>query len=211
MLERNYRSTQPILAAANAVIDLASERFTKNLWSDRASAERPHLVNVVDDTAQAGYIVERTLENREAGITLKSQAVLFRASHHSASLEVELTRRNIPFVKFGGLKFLEAAHIKDVLAVLRWGQNIRDRVAGFRVAQVGQRVGFARACARDNEKRRSFTKPVAAMFHSAALFGVELAKIGCGHTQPPRPRKARPSLFKGLSPRLISRVAPTRQ
>src|SRR6202045_3272378 len=135
-LERNYRSTQPILAAANAVIDLASERFTKNLWSDRASAERPYLVNVADDTAQAGYIVEQILENREAGITLKSQAVLFRASHHSASLEVELTRRTIPFVKFGGLKFLEAAHIKDVLAVLRWAQNIRDRVAGFRVAQL---------------------------------------------------------------------------
>ena len=140
-LERNYRSTQPILAAANAVIDLASERFTKNLWSDRASAERPHLVNVADDVAQAGYVVERILENREAGITLKSQAVLFRASHHSASLEVELTRRNIPFVKFGGLKFLEAAHIKDVLAVLRWAQNLRDRVAGFRVAQLLPGIG----------------------------------------------------------------------
>jgi hypothetical protein len=108
-LERNYRSTQPVLAAENAVIDLASEGFTKNLWSDRASAERPYLVNVADDTAQAGYVVERVLENREAGITLKSQAVRFRASHDSASLEVELTRRNIPFVKFGGLKFLEAA------------------------------------------------------------------------------------------------------
>ena len=140
-LERNYRSTQPILAAANAVIDLASERFTKNLWSDRASAERPHLVNVADDVAQADYVVERILENREAGITLKSQAVLFRASHHSASLEVELTRRNIPFVKFGGLKFLEAAHIKDVLAVLRWAQNLRDRVAGFRVAQLLPGIG----------------------------------------------------------------------
>jgi DNA helicase II / ATP-dependent DNA helicase PcrA len=140
-LERNYRSTQPILAAANAVIDLASERFTKNLWSDRASAERPHLVNVADDVAQAGYVVEHILENREAGITLKSQAVLFRASHHSASLEVELTRRNIPFVKFGGLKFLEAAHIKDVLAVLRWAQNLRDRVAGFRVAQLLPGIG----------------------------------------------------------------------
>jgi superfamily I DNA/RNA helicase len=72
---------------------------------------------------------------------LKSQAVLFRASHHSASLEVELTRLNIPFVKFGGLKFLEAAHIKDVLAVLRWAQNIRDRVAGFRVAQLLPGIG----------------------------------------------------------------------
>ena len=140
-LERNYRSTQPILAAANVVIDLASERFTKNFWSDRVSAERPYLVNVADDTAQAGYIVERILENREAAITLKCQAVLFRASHHSASLEVELTRRNIPFVKFGGLKFLEAAHIKDVLAVLRWVQNIRDRVAGFRVAQLLSGIG----------------------------------------------------------------------
>jgi superfamily I DNA/RNA helicase len=140
-LERNYRSTQPILAAANAVIGLAAERFTKNLWSERVSSERPRLVNVADDTAQANYIVETILENREAGSTLKAQAVLFRASHHSASLEVELTRRNIPFVKFGGLKFLEAAHIKDVLAVLRWAQNMRDRVAGFRVAQLLPGIG----------------------------------------------------------------------
>src|SRR5205814_4205997 len=92
-LERNYRSTQPVLAAANAVIDLASERFTKNLWSDRASSELPALVNVADDTAQASYVVETILANREAGIGLKSQAVLFRASHHSATLEVELTRK----------------------------------------------------------------------------------------------------------------------
>jgi DNA helicase-2/ATP-dependent DNA helicase PcrA len=161
-LERNYRSTQPILAAANAVIDLASERFTKNLWSDRASAERPHLVSVADDTAQAGYIVERILENREAGITLKSQAVLFRASHHSASLEVELTRRNIPFVKFGGLKFLEAAHIKDVLAVLRWAQNIRDRVAGFRVAQLLPGIGPGSA-ARLLDRMAECTNPIDAL------------------------------------------------
>ena len=129
------------LAAANAVIELAAERFTKNLWSDRASAERPQLVNVADDVAQANYIVEKILANREAGIALKAQAILFRASHHSASLEVELTRRNIPFVKFGGLKFLDAAHIKDVLAVLRWAQNIRDRVAGFRAAQLLPGIG----------------------------------------------------------------------
>jgi DNA helicase-2/ATP-dependent DNA helicase PcrA len=140
-LERNYRSTQPILAAANAVIDLAAERFTKNLWSDRTSAEKPYLVNVADDAAQARYIVETILENREAGIALKAQAVLFRTSSHSASLEIELTRRNIPFVKFGGLKFLEAAHIKDVLATLRWAQNMRDRVAGFRVAQLLPGIG----------------------------------------------------------------------
>ncbi len=140
-LERNYRSTQTVLAAANAVIALAAERYSKELWSERVSAERPALVGVADDVAQAGYVVENILENREQGIALKSQAVLFRTSSHSAGLEVELTRRNIPFIKFGGLKFLEAAHIKDVLASLRWASNLRDRVAGFRVAQLLPGVG----------------------------------------------------------------------
>jgi ATP-dependent DNA helicase UvrD/PcrA len=144
-LNQNYRSTVPILDAANAVIELAAERFTKNLWSNRRSAERPLLIHVADDVAQSGYVVERILENREAGIALKAQAVLFRASHHSASLEIELTRRNIPFVKFGGLKFLEAAHIKDVLAIMRWAENPRDRVSGFRVAQLMPGIGPAAA------------------------------------------------------------------
>src|SRR5262249_44631581 len=119
----------------------APERFTKNLWSDRPSAERPRLVNDTDDAGQAGYVVETVLANRETGIRLKSQAILFRASHHSATLEIELTRCNIPFVKFGGLKFLEAAHIKDVLAILRWAQNMRDRVAGFRTVQLLPGIG----------------------------------------------------------------------
>src|SRR6202171_2154825 len=99
-LDRNYRSTQPILAAANGIIDLASERFTKNLWTDRIAGERPQLVGVRDETDQADYIVARVLENREGGTMLKQQAVLFRASHHSGPLKGELTRRNIPFVKF---------------------------------------------------------------------------------------------------------------
>jgi DNA helicase-2/ATP-dependent DNA helicase PcrA len=132
-LERNYRSTQSILAAANAVIGLAAERFTKNLWSERASSERPLLVSVRDEPDQANYVVERVLANRESGVALKDQAVLFRTSHHSGPLEIELTRRNIPFVKFGGLKFLEAAHVKDMLACLRFVENPRDRIAGFRV------------------------------------------------------------------------------
>ncbi len=135
----------PILDAANAVIELAAERFTKNLWSDRKSAERPLLVNVRDEADQARYVVEAVLESREQGIALKTQAVLFRASHHSGPLEVELTRRNIPFVKFGGLKFLEAAHIKDLLAFLRWAENPRDRVAGFRVIQLLPGAGPATA------------------------------------------------------------------
>ncbi|HEY1996119.1 MAG TPA: ATP-dependent helicase [Paraburkholderia sp.] len=144
-LERNYRSTQPILAASNAVIELASERFTKNLWTDQASAQRPRLVTVADEADQARYVVEQVLEAREAGMKLKAQAVLFRAAHHSAALEIELTRRNIPFVKFGGLKFLDSVHVKDVLAVLRWAQNPRDRVAGFRVMQLLPGVGPATA------------------------------------------------------------------
>ncbi|SMG15519.1 ATP-dependent helicase [Paraburkholderia susongensis] len=144
-LERNYRSTAPILAASNAVIELASERYTKNLWTDKASAQRPRLVTVADEAAQARYVVEQVLEAREQGMKLKSQAVLFRAAHHSAALEIELTRRNIPFVKFGGLKFLDSVHVKDVLAVLRWAENPRDRVAGFRVTQLLPGVGPATA------------------------------------------------------------------
>ncbi len=140
-LERNYRSTQAILAAANGVIGLAKERFTKNLWSDRDAGRLPMLVSVRDEAGEADYIVERILETREAGTLLKHQAVLFRTSHHSGALEVELTRRNIPFVKFGGLKFLEAAHIKDLLAILRWAENPRDRAAGFRVLQLMEGVG----------------------------------------------------------------------
>ena len=140
-LERNYRSTQPILAAANAVIALAAERYTKNLWSERASAERPRLVAVRDEADQAAFVVEQVLARREEGLPLKAQAVLFRAAQHSARLELELTRRNIPFVKFGGLKFLEAAHVKDVLALLRWAENPRDRVAGFRALQLTAGIG----------------------------------------------------------------------
>jgi DNA helicase-2/ATP-dependent DNA helicase PcrA len=142
-LERNYRSTQPILAASNAVIDLASERYTKNLWTDKSSQQLPKIVTVADEADQARYVVEQVLAAREGGMTLKQQSVLFRAAHHSATLEIELTRRNIPFVKFGGLKFLDSVHVKDVLAVLRWGENPRDRVAGFRVLQLLPGVGPA--------------------------------------------------------------------
>ncbi|HTB01170.1 MAG TPA: ATP-dependent helicase [Bradyrhizobium sp.] len=140
-LDRNYRSTQAILAAANGVIDLARERFTKNLWTDRTSGAKPLLVSIRDEADQARCIVEAVLENRETGALLKQQAVLFRTSSHSGSLEIELTRRNIPFVKFGGLKFLDAAHIKDMLALLRFVENPRDRVAGFRLLHLIPGVG----------------------------------------------------------------------
>jgi DNA helicase II / ATP-dependent DNA helicase PcrA len=144
-LDRNYRSTQTILAAANGVIGLAKDRFTKNLWTDRISAAKPQLVSVRDEADQARFIVERVLENRESGIFLKEQSVLFRTSSHSGPLEIELTRRNVPFVKFGGLKFLDAAHIKDMLGLLRFVENPRDRVAGFRLLHLLPGIGSATA------------------------------------------------------------------
>jgi DNA helicase-2/ATP-dependent DNA helicase PcrA len=142
-LEENYRSTQPILDAANAVIGLCPERFTKNLFSRRPSDVKPNLVTATDEEAQVDYVVTRVLEAREAGVALKRQAVLFRAAHHSDALEVELGRRNIPFVKYGGLKFLEAAHVKDALCLLRMAENLRDRVASFRALQLLPGVGPA--------------------------------------------------------------------
>lgn len=142
-LERNYRSTQPILDVSNRVIAQAAERHAKTLWTDKPSAGKPVLVLVPDEAGQARWVADKILAHREGGLALKSQAVLFRTSSHSAALELELARRNIPFVKFGGLKFLEASHVKDLLAVLRFAQNPRGRMAGFRVTQLIPGVGPA--------------------------------------------------------------------
>ncbi len=166
-LERNYRSTQTILSAANGVIGLAKERFTKNLWTERSSGIKPQLVTVRDEADQARHIVERILENRESGARLKEQAVLFRTSSHSGPLEVELTRRNIPFVKFGGLKFLDAAHVKDMLALLRFVENPRDRVAGFRLLHLIPGVGPSSA-QRVLDQMAEAADPIAALAGLAA-------------------------------------------
>src|SRR5438105_1201968 len=144
-LERNYRSTQPVVDASNAGIGAARERHTKNLWTEKPGEHRAQLLLVPDEAQQAKWVADEVLRQREAGTSLKSQAVLFRASDHSAALELELARRGIPFVKFGGLKFLEAAHIKDVLALLRFAQNPRGRMAGFRALQLIAGVGQASA------------------------------------------------------------------
>lgn len=144
-LERNYRSTQPILDVSNTLIAAAGERHAKRLWTDKPSAGRPQLVLVPDEAQQARWVADKVLAHREGGLRLKSQAVLFRSSSHSAALELELARRNIPFVKFGGLKFLEASHVKDLLALLRFAQNPKGRQAGFRVVQLLAGVGPATA------------------------------------------------------------------
>jgi DNA helicase-2/ATP-dependent DNA helicase PcrA len=144
-LEQNYRSVQPILDATNSAIALCPNRYNKDLFSDRKAGQKPRLVTLVDEDQQSDYVIRRCLEHLEAGITLQKQAVLFRASHHSDALEIELARRNIPFVKFGGLKFLEAAHVKDVLAILRLAENPRDSTSAFRVLQLLDGVGPAHA------------------------------------------------------------------
>ena len=144
-LEQNYRSTAPILAASNAVIALAAERHAKQLWSEARAAERPALVWIADEAAEASWVAERVLALRESGVALKSQAVLFRSAQHSNALELELTRRDIPFVKYGGLRFLDAAHVKDVLAVLRFAANPRGQRAALRALQLVPGIGAANA------------------------------------------------------------------
>jgi len=144
-LEQNYRSVPPILEASNWVIEQSRQRYAKRLWSMRSSEQRPWLVTCDDENEQAEFLVRRILEHREAGVDLRRQAVLFRASHHSMVLEAELARSNIPFVKYGGLKFVETAHVKDLLAFLRLAENPRDVVAGARVLMLLAGVGPKKA------------------------------------------------------------------
>ena len=144
-LEDNYRSTQGVLGAANALMAEGTRQYRKVLRTTKGVGHPPHYVTVADDQSQAEYVVARVLETRESGVPLKRQAVLFRSSHHSDTLELELTRRNIPYVKYGGLKFLEAAHVKDLLAVLRWADNPKNRIAAFRALQLLPGMGPATA------------------------------------------------------------------
>ena len=144
-LEENYRSVQPILDASNAVMEQAGERYTKNLFTRRQGGEKPALVTYLDETEQCNAVCDRILARREEGVPLMRQAVLFRAGHHSAQLEVELTRRNIPFVKYGGLKFVEAAHVKDLIAILRILENPADQMSWYRVLLLMPGVGPAAA------------------------------------------------------------------
>ncbi|HEX2051704.1 MAG TPA: ATP-dependent helicase [Actinomycetota bacterium] len=140
-LEQCYRSTQPILDAANAVLAASARGFRKELWTTRDGGTRPLLTTCVDEGQQSDLVCRRVLEARERGVSLHRQAVLFRTGHHSAHLEIELARRNIPFVKFGGLRFVEAAHVKDLLALLRILENPRDELAWFRVLRLAEGVG----------------------------------------------------------------------
>src|SRR4051812_30185341 len=144
-LERNYRSTQPLLDAANAVAAQAVRAFPKRLRAERDGGVRARVIHVRDEAAQAEEVCTRVLEAREQGSDLRAQAVLMRTSHDSDLLELELQRRRIPFVKYGGLRYLEAAHVKDFVALLRLADNGADDVAWFRVLQLIEGVGPASA------------------------------------------------------------------
>lgn len=144
-LEENYRSTQPILDVSNTLISRATERYTKNLWTKREGGDKPWLVSVQDEPQQTRFVVERILELYEAGMPLREMAVLFRAGYMSADLEIELTNRKIPFDKWGGLKFLEAAHVKDILAFLRVLENPRDEVSWYRILMLLPGIGESTA------------------------------------------------------------------
>jgi DNA helicase-2/ATP-dependent DNA helicase PcrA len=144
-LERNYRSTGPILAIANAVSAQDREGFGKRLWTERPGGEPPELVLPRDESAQAGEVCDRVSAAREEGMELRAQAVLFRTGHDSDMLELELTRRAIPFVKYGGLRYLDAAHVKDLIALLRLVDNPADEISWFRLLQLLDGVGPIRA------------------------------------------------------------------
>jgi DNA helicase-2/ATP-dependent DNA helicase PcrA len=143
-LERNYRSTQPVLDVANTVADQAERAYPRRLRAEGTSGDSPpELVLCLDEAAQAGEVCDRVLDARERGALLREQAVLMRASHDSDLLELELARRDIPYVKYGGLRYLEAAHVKDFLALLRLADNPADRLSWFRWLQLLEGVGPA--------------------------------------------------------------------
>ena len=181
-LEQNYRSTPEILDATNTMISRASERFTKNLWTRRGGGERPWLVAAQDEQQQTQFVVDRILELHEEGIPLREIAVLFRAGYMSADLEIELTNRKIPFEKWGGLKFLEAAHVKDVLAFLRILENPRDEVSWYRILLLLPGIGDATA--------RSAIESMASAAWESAAFG--------RYAPPPRARGAHTALVSLL-------------
>ncbi|HEY0077905.1 MAG TPA: UvrD-helicase domain-containing protein [Pyrinomonadaceae bacterium] len=142
-LEENFRSTQPVLDVANAIISEAQEGYGKRLYSSRTEGAQPVVVSTRDENEQSRFVAERIEELREEGVALSEVAVLFRASSHSFDLEIELAKHGIPFRKFGGIKFAESAHIKDVLSLLRVAVNPSDTLSWFRALKLIDHIGDA--------------------------------------------------------------------
>jgi len=191
-LEQNYRSVCPILETTNRLISQAHDRFTKDLWSARTEGQRPMLVTCRDEAAQDKFVVDRIIENMEKGIPLHQQAVLFRSGHLSDSLEIALTTRNLPYHKYGGLRFLDAAHVKDLISFLRVSENASDEIAWHRVLQMIEGIGPATAAkiithiskAHDPGAMKTYAVPA-----SARAGWLELSKliddlVAAGETEP---------------------------
>jgi len=144
-LEENYRSTQPILNLANCIIEEATEKYTKRLFTRKLDGPLPILAEAAGENAQSRFIAQKILELREEGVPLSEVAVLFRSSFHSFDLEIELSRKGLPFIKRGGVKFIETAHVKDLLAHLRVVANPLDAVSWHRVLMLVEGVGPKKA------------------------------------------------------------------
>ena len=144
-LEENYRSTQPILNLANTIIEEATEKYSKHLFTRKLDGPLPVLVEAAGENAQSRFIAQKILELREEGVPLGEMAVLFRSSFHSFDLEIELSRHGLPFIKRGGVKFIETAHVKDLLAHLRVVANPLDAVSWHRVLMLVEGVGPKKA------------------------------------------------------------------
>lgn len=140
-LEENYRSVQPVLDFTNKIIEGAVEKYEKHLYTRKTGGELPQIIAAATENLQSKFIVDKILELREEGVPLRDIAVLFRSSFFSFDLEIELSKANIPFQKFGGMKFIETAHIKDVLAFLRIAANPKDVVSWYRVLLLHEGVG----------------------------------------------------------------------
>ena len=140
-LEENYRSTQPILDLTNIVIERAREKYSKHLFTRKVGGAIPQMIETEDENTQSRWVVERVVDLRSRGVCLREMAVLFRAGYHSFDLEIELAREGIPFIKVGGFKFTESAHIKDTLAHLRVVANPYDRISWYRILQLVEKVG----------------------------------------------------------------------
>ena len=140
-LEQNYRSTQPILDFTNQVIKYAKEKYEKNLFTVKEGVVKPAYIEAENENWQSKFIVQRVLEIREEGVLLSDMAVLFRSAWQSADIEIELNTHNIPYVKFGGIKFTEAAHIKDVLAYLKVAYNPLDSISWSRILMLIEGIG----------------------------------------------------------------------
>lgn len=145
MLEENYRSTQEVLDFCNRIIDAAIEKYPKELFTRKSGGELPAIIAATTENMQSKFIVDRILELREENIPLNEIAVLFRSSFSSFDLEIELNKANLPYIKFGGMKFIETAHVKDVLAFLRIAENPSDVVSWYRVLLLHEGIGPKKA------------------------------------------------------------------